>query len=74
MPTMSILQLKEIAFMGGNLVISADDYSVLQIKELVFAGKQKGITVTIRNACRLTRIQCKEIAFINPAKVTFDFT
>ena len=74
MATISILQLKEIAFMGGNLIINAEDYSVLQIKELIFAGKHKGATVTIKNACKLTRTHCKERAFINPTKVTFDFT
>lgn len=71
---MSILQLKEIAFMGGNLIISAKDYTPLQIKELVFTGKSKGISITIRDAEVLSKLQCKQIAFINPTKVTFDFT
>lgn len=74
MPSVPFLQLKEIAFMGGNLIISASDYHVLQIKELVSAGKQKGISITIRNAQKLTSINRKEIAFLNPTKVTFDFT
>ena len=74
MPSVSILQLKEIAFMGGNIIISANDYYAHQIKELVSIGKQKGISITIRNAQKLSSISRKEIAFINPTKVTFDFT
>lgn len=74
MAVISILQLKEIAFLGGNLIISAKDYSSVQIKELILAGRSKGIAVTIRNAGILTRMQCKEIAFLGASKVTFDFT
>lgn len=74
MASMSILQLKEIAFVGGNIIISATGYSALQIKELVFTAKSKGASVTIRDAGRLSALQCKQIAFINPTKVTFDFS
>lgn len=70
-PTM---HLKEIAFMGGNIVINADDYTVLQIKEIIFAGKAKGSSVVIKKACNLTAMQCKELAYVNPNHVTFDFT
>lgn len=69
----SITQLKDLIFMGGNIVISANDYSTLQIKELVFTGKSKGVTIYIRNADALSSIQRKEIAFLYPTKVTFDF-
>ena len=68
------LNLKEIAFVGGNIIISAEDYTTSQIKEIVFSGKSKGCFLTIRNANKLTTLQCKEIAFINPNHVTFDFT
>lgn len=67
-------QLKEIAFTGGSIVLSAEDYTTSQIKEVVFAGKSKGCTVTIRNANKFTTTQCKEIAFVNPGHVTFDFS
>lgn len=70
----SAMQLKEIAFMGGNVVINADDYTVLQIKEIIFAGKTKGSSVVIKKARALTVLQCKELAFVNPNHVTFDFT
>lgn len=70
----TIINLKEIAFMGGNVIINARDYSVLQMKEIIFAGKTRGSSVTIRNADRLSTIQCKELAFINPNHVTFDFS
>lgn len=68
------MQLKEIAFMGGNVVINADDYTVLQIKEIIFAGKTKGSSIVIKKASVLTAMQCKELAFVNPNHVTFDFT
>lgn len=70
----SIIQLKEIAQMGGNIIVNANDYSVLQIKELIFVGKRKGISVTIRNAGSLSCAECKQLAFLNPAYVTFDFS
>ena len=70
----SAMQLKEIAFMGGNVVINADDYTVLQIKEIIFVGKTKGSSVVIKKASVLTALQCKELAFVNPNHVTFDFT
>lgn len=69
------MQLKEIAFMGGNVVINTDDYTVLQIKEIIFAGKTKGSSFAIKKASILTAMQCKELAFVNPDHVTtFDFT
>lgn len=67
-------QLKEIAFVGGNIILSADDYTTSQIKEIVFVGKSRGCTVTIKNANKFTTLQCKEIAFTNPTHVTFDFS
>lgn len=70
----SAMQLKEIAFMGGNVVINADDYTTQQIKEIIFAGKTKGSSVVIKKASELTVLQCKELAFVNPNHVTFDFT
>ena len=60
--------------MGGNVVINADDYTVLQIKEIFFAGKTKGSSIAIKKASVLTAMQCKELAFVNPNHVTFDFT
>lgn len=68
------LQLKEIAFVGGNVIINAEDYTIQQIKEIIFVGKNKGSSVIIRHADKLTSIQCKTLAFINPAHVTFDFS
>lgn len=66
--------LKEIVFVGGNLIISAEDYTTSQIKEIVFSGKTKGSNVLIKNADKFTTTQCKEIAFVNPGHVTFDFS
>lgn len=71
---LTAMQLKEIAFIGGNVVINADDYTVLQIKEIIFAGKTKGSSIVIKKASVLTAMQCKELAFVNPNHVTFDFT
>lgn len=31
---LTAMQLKEIVFMGGNVVINADDYTVLQINNI----------------------------------------
>lgn len=67
-------QLREIAFIGGNIILSADDYTTSQIKEIVFDGRSKGCNVTIKNANKFTTMQCKEIAFVNPGHVTFDFS
>lgn len=66
--------LKEIAFVGGNIILSADDYTTSQIKEIVFSGKTSGGTILIKNANKFTTTQCKEIAFVNPGHVTFDFS
>ena len=70
----SAMQLKEIAFMGGNVVINADDDTSHQIKEIIFAGKTKGSSVVTKKASVLTALQCKELAFVTPNHVTFDFT
>lgn len=67
-------QLKEIAFVGGNIIMSADEYTASQIKEIAFVGKSKGCNVLIKNSNKFTTSQCKEIAFINPGHVTFDFS
>lgn len=66
--------LKEIAFIGGNIILSAEDYTSSQIKEIVFSGRTKGCNVIIKNANNFTTSQCKEIAFVNPGHVTFDFS
>ena len=66
--------LKEIAFVGGNIILSAEDYTSSQIKEIVFSGRTKGCSVIIKNANKFTTSQSKEIAFVNPGHVTFDFS
>ena len=63
-----------ILFIGSNIIISANDYTVMNLKDFAFIAKQKGGNVIIRNAKRLTALECKSIAFINPGKITFDFT
>jgi len=71
---MTALELKNLLFVGGNIIISAKDYTVTNLKEFVFIAKNKGVCVTIKQAYKLTAMDCKSIAFINPGKVTFDFS
>lgn len=71
---MTALELKNLLFIGSNIIISANDYTVMNLKDFAFIAKQKGGNVIIRNAKRLTALECKSIAFINPGKITFDFT
>ncbi|MDE7347566.1 MAG: hypothetical protein K2N48_12620 [Muribaculaceae bacterium] len=70
----TIMQLKELALVGGNIILSTNDYPLNQIRELIVVGKSRGVSVTIRNADKLTSLQRKSIAFLNPTKVTFDFS
>ena len=45
---LTAMPLKEIAFMGGNVVINADDYTVLQIKEIILQEKQKVVLLLLK--------------------------
>lgn len=71
---MTAIELKNLLFVGGNIVISARDYTVTNLKEFAFVAKSKGVCITIKQAQKLTFLECKSIAFINPGKITFDFS
>lgn len=68
------LEIKQLLFIGGNIIIDANDYTILQMKNFAFVAKSKGASVTIRNAHILNSMQCKAIAFINPTGIIFDFS
>lgn len=70
----SITELKSILFIGGNIIVKSDDYTVSELKNLAFTAKSKKASILIKNASILTVYECKSIAFINPNYVTFDFS
>lgn len=67
-------ELKSIIFVGGNIIVNSDDYTVSELKEIAFSAKYKKVRITIKNAVKLSVNDCKAIAFINPNCITFDFS
>lgn len=67
-------ELKSLLFIGGNIIVKSDDYTISELKDLAFTAKSRGARIMIKNANRLTINDCKSIAFINPDCITFDFS
>lgn len=67
-------ELKSLLFVGGNIIVRSEDYTVSELKDLAFTAKSKGARMIIKNANRLTINDCKSIAFIYPNCITFDFS
>ncbi len=72
---MTTLDIKGICMSGGNVVVSANKYSVLDLKGIALTAKTSGVRVTIKHANMLTTLSCKAIALAGGTRtVTFDFT
>ena len=71
---MTVLNLQSIASYGGSVIVSAANYSVLNLQSIAMTGKAKGVDLIIKDANKLTVLNCHTIASANPGYVTFDFT
>lgn len=65
--------LKTIAQAGGNIVVSATQYTAFDLKT-VAAALIKGASLTVKDADKFTAFDCKTIASAAPGQVTFDFS
>lgn len=72
---MTALELRLICSAGGNIVIDATQFSFLDIRMLASAANTGSGHVIIKNAQKLSAMDCRLIA-TNGGKrtVTFDFT
>lgn len=68
------LSLQAIASAGGSVIVSAADFTVISLKAIASAGKTNGVELIVKDANKLTSLNCKSIASANPGHVTFDFT
>lgn len=72
---MTSIDIKTILFRGGDVVISAEDFSVMDIKSMAFTAKSHGAHLIIKNAGILSVLDCQSIAFTGgKGGVTFDFS
>ena len=71
---MTAYDLKNIASAGGNIVISAEDFSAYDLKNIAENGVATKAKLTIKNTGRLSGYDCKNIASTNPGNITFDFS
>jgi hypothetical protein len=71
---MDSLSLRNIASVGGSMVISANCYDSLSLRNIASAGKSSGADLIIKDAEHLDPLSCRNIASANPGHVTFDFT
>jgi hypothetical protein len=71
---MDSISLRNIASVGGSLIVSAKELDSLSLRNIASAGKTCGADLTIKNARLLDSISCRNIASANPGHVYFDFT
>ncbi|ATR92334.1 hypothetical protein [Porphyromonas gingivalis] len=71
---MTALDLQGIASAGGNLIVNGSKYSASHLKSIAAAGLKTKSTLVIKNASKLSGLDCKSIASANPGCVTFDFS
>ena len=71
---MTVLNLQSIASSGGSVIVSAASYSALNLQSIAMTCKAKGVDLVIKEANKLTVLNCQTIASANPGHVTFDFT
>ncbi|SJL26197.1 hypothetical protein PGIN_7BTORR_01892 [Porphyromonas gingivalis] len=71
---MTVLDLQGIASAGGNLIVNGSKYSASLLKSIAVAGLKTKSTLVIKNASKLSGLDCKSIASANPGCVTFDFS
>ncbi|MFR9546860.1 MAG: hypothetical protein SNJ29_14990 [Rikenellaceae bacterium] len=70
----SSLDLQQILKAGGNVIVDANDYSALELQNIAAKAMAGESCVTIKNADRLSDLECQYIAKKAPKLVTFDFT
>ena len=63
-----------IASAGGSVEVNAADYTALNLQMIANAGKNKGANLIVKDAKKLTPLNCQMIASANPGHVFFDFT
>lgn len=72
---MTTLDIKGICMSGGNVVLSANDFTPLDLKGIALTAKAHSVRVTIKNANKLTPLSCKGIALAGGiGTITFDFS
>jgi hypothetical protein len=71
---MKSLDLRNIAEAGGNIIISASEFTKLDLSNIASSGAHKKSKLTIKNAEKLSVLDCRNIASANPGNVTFDFS
>lgn len=71
---MTSLDLRNIASVGGNLVVNADKFTSLDLRNIASSGIGTKTKLTIKKAGKLTGLDCRNIASANPGNVTFDFS
>lgn len=72
---MTALDIKGICMSGGNVVVSANNFSSLDLKGIALTAKAHSVKVTIKNASKLTTLTCKGIALAGgTGTVIFDFS
>lgn len=72
---MTTLDIKGICMSGGNVIISASNFTTLDIKSIVLTAKAHGVKVHIKEASKLSPLACKGIAISGGlGTVTFDFS
>ena len=72
---MTSFDIRGICISGGNVVVSANNFSSLDLKGIALIAKAHGVRVTIKNASILTPLTCKGIALAGGiGTVTFDFS
>lgn len=72
----SATEIQAILFSGGSVIVDATDYPALSLRGLAVVAKSHGANITIRNAQKLSTLECKNIALASGGQgiITFDFT
>lgn len=67
-------KLREIVKRGGGVIVSANDVNAFALRELCRFAKASGAQIVIRDASRLSLVECGDMARLCPGNVVFDFT
>jgi hypothetical protein len=71
---MTVEQLKQIAAVGGGLVIDATTLTFKQIAEISVVAKTGNARIKLKNPSSLTAGQLAAIAALAPGLIVFDLT
>jgi len=67
-------QLKQIASVGGGLVIDASTMTFNQIRGIIAAANIGNAQITLKNLSGLTAVQLSQLANLAPGLIAFDLT